>query len=177
MRDLFITDLPAWSLVFRAATVFLVLVLMLRLANKRQVAQLGLPDFVALLLISNAVQNAMNGGDNSLVGGLLMAGVLVLLATGLQYLTYRSPRVERIVQGAPTLLIHKGQVIDANLRGELMSRRELHAILRKQGIDDVAEVAEAVLESDGYLSLIKHGEAIPVASRDDLFDDGEPKRA
>lgn len=171
MHDLFVSDLPLANLAFRAATVFIVLLLLLRLANKRQVAQLGMPDFVALLLVSNAVQNAMNGGDNSLVGGLVMALVLIVLSTLFQYATYRSPALERIVQGAPTLLIHRGEIVDAHLRRELLTRRELHAMLRKQGVHDVGEVAEAVLESDGYVSIVKKGEPIPTGVRDDVFDD------
>ena len=171
MHDLFVTDIPAWNLAFRAAAVFVALLFMLRLANKRQVAQLGMPDFVALLLVSNAVQNAMNGGDNSLVGGLLMAVVLIALSTAFQYASFRSPRLERLVQGGPTLLIHRGQIVDSNLRRELLSRRELHAMLRRQDIHAIGEVAEAVLESDGYLSIVKVGEPIPVGVRDDLFGD------
>lgn len=173
MDDLFRTDLPIWNLVFRAAVVFVALLLMLRLANKRQVAQLGLPDFIALLLVSNAVQNSMNGGDNSLTGGLLMALVLILLSTLFQWASYRSPRLERLVQGGPTLLIHRGQIVDANLRRELLTRRELHAMLRRQGVHAIDEVAEAVLESDGYLSVVKKGEPIPVGVRDDVFDEAK----
>ena len=171
MNDLFRTDLPVWNLAFRATVVFFALLAMLRLANKRQVAQLGLPDFIALLLVSNAVQNSMNGGDNSLTGGLIMALVLIALSSLFQYATFRSAKLERIVQGAPTLLIHRGQIVDAHLRRELLTRRELHAMLRKQGVHDVDEVAEAVLESDGYLSIVKKGESIPTGVRGDLFDD------
>jgi uncharacterized membrane protein YcaP (DUF421 family) len=173
MHALFHTDLPAWVLIVRATAVFVGVLFMLRLAGKRQVSQLGMPDFVALLLISNAVQNAMNGGDNSLVGGLLMALVLIVLSVAFQYATFRSAKLERIVQGAPTLLIHHGEVIDANLKRELLSRRELHAMLRKQGVQDVSEVVEAVLESDGFVSVIKKGETIPSGVRADIFDECE----
>jgi uncharacterized membrane protein YcaP (DUF421 family) len=176
MHDLFRTDLPVWVLAFRASAVFLGVLLMLRLAGKRQVAQLGMPDFVALLLISNAVQNAMNGGDNSLIGGLLMALVLVVLSSAFQYATFRSPKLERLVQGAPTLLIHHGQIVETNLKRELLSKRELHAILRRQGVHDMSEVAEAVLESDGYVSIIRKGETIPTGVRDDIFEEcADPK--
>jgi uncharacterized membrane protein YcaP (DUF421 family) len=176
MNDLFRTDLPVWVLAFRATAVFVAVLFMLRLAGKRQVAQLGMPDFVALLLISNAVQNAMNGGDNSLAGGLLMALVLILLSVIFQYATFRSRKIERLVQGSPTLLIHKGEFVEANLKHELLSRRELHAMLRRQGVHEMSEVAEAVLESDGYVSIIKKGETIPTGVRDDIFDEcADPK--
>ena len=171
IHDLFHTDVPVWILIFRAATVFIVLLFLLRLAGKRQVASLGLPDFIALLLISNAVQNSMNGGDNSLVGGLMMAVVLVLLSNGCQYATYRSRKFERLVQGSPTLLIHHGKIIEKHMERELLSHRELHAMLRKQGVHSLDEVAEAVLESDGYVSIIRKGEPMPADARKELLDD------
>src|SRR5438270_5606910 len=106
LHSLLYTDIPWWSLVIRAVVVYVAVLLLLRVAGKRQVGQMGMTEFVALLLISNAVQNAMNGGDNSLVGGLILAGVLIALATLFAYLTFRSSRFERAVQGRPTLLIH-----------------------------------------------------------------------
>ncbi len=177
MQDLFHMSVPAWNLVLRAVTVFLSLVFMLRIAGKRQVAQLGMGDFVALMLISNAVQNSMNGGDNSLVGGLIIAAVLIALSFLLQFATFRSKRVERIVQGGPTLLIHRGSIVEANLKRELLSIRELHAMLRRQGVHSMDEVAEAVLESDGYISLVRKGEPIPTGVRDDIFQETSGPKA
>src|SRR5947207_4934318 len=80
LHSLFVFDIPWWSLLLRGALVYVCVLLLLRVAGKRQVAQMGISDFVALLLISNAVQNSMNGGDNSLVGGVLLAIVLSLLS-------------------------------------------------------------------------------------------------
>lgn len=169
MHDLLYPSVPFWNLLLRGGVVFIAILFMLRIAGKRQVAQLGLADFVALMLISNAVQNSMNGGDNSLLGGLVLALVLILLSTAFQYATFRSKRIERIVQGGPTLLIHRGNVIEANLKRELLSMRELHSILRRQGVHTMSEVAEAVLESDGYVSVVKKGEPIPIGTREDIF--------
>src|SRR3954452_15771687 len=107
VHGLFLTDVPWWSLVIRAGVVYVAVLLLLRIAGKRQVGQMGMTEFVALLLISNAVQNAMNGGDNSLIGGLILAAVIIALGTGFAYVSYRYPQVERLVQGRPTLLIHK----------------------------------------------------------------------
>src|SRR5262249_11661962 len=73
LRELFIPDIPWWSLVLRAVIAYAAVMILLRLAGKRQVGQMAMPEFVAVLLISNAVQNSMNGGDNSLAGGLLLA--------------------------------------------------------------------------------------------------------
>ena len=155
LQELYRTDVPTWSLLARAVTVYIAVLLLLRVSGKRQVAQMGMAEFVALLLISNAVQNAMNGGDNSLIGGIVLAAALILLSYGFQYATYRSRKFEQLVQGRPTLLIHRGKILADHLKRELLTVRELRAILRKQGIHDLHEIDEAILESDGYVSVTK----------------------
>jgi uncharacterized membrane protein YcaP (DUF421 family) len=156
-RSLYLPDIPTWSLVLRAIVVYGAVLLLLRVAGKRQVAQLGISDFVALLLISNAVQNSMNGGDNSLLGGILLAGVLILLSYFFQYATFRSRKLEHLIQGRPTLLVHHGKILQEHLNRELMTVRELKSILRKQGVE-LCDISEAILESDGYVSVIKKEE-------------------
>ena len=158
MSTLWLPDIPWWHLIIRAAVVFVAVLFLLRLAGKRQVGQLGIGQFVALLLISNAVQNAMNGGDNSLTGGLVLAGVLIVLSYCLEVITYRSKTLENLVQGRPTLLVHRGKVLSDQLKRELLSVRELRAILRRQGIHSLDEIEEAVLESDGFVSVVKKSE-------------------
>jgi uncharacterized membrane protein YcaP (DUF421 family) len=132
---------------------------------------MGMAEFVALLLISNAVQNAMNGGDNSLTGGIVLAAAILVLGYLFQYATFRSRKLERLVQGAPTLLIHHGKLLPDHLRHELLSIRELRAMLRKQGIHDLHDVEEAVLESDGFISITKKAEAPEMADwqRSDVY--------
>jgi uncharacterized membrane protein YcaP (DUF421 family) len=146
-------DLPVWALVVRGAVVYLAVIVLLRIAGKRQVAQMGMTEFVALLLISNAVQNAMNGGDASLAGGLVLAVTIIGCAYAMTYLTYRSRRIERLIQGRPTLLVHHGQIIHKHLKKELLSVPEMLSVLRKQGVTNLDDVAEAVLESDGFISV------------------------
>ncbi|MBI4582130.1 MAG: DUF421 domain-containing protein [Planctomycetes bacterium] len=158
MGGLWIPDVAWWQLVVRAVVVFVAVLLLLRVSGKRQVGQMGVAQFVALLLISNAVQNAMNGGDNSLGGGLILAGALIVLSYVFEVLTYRSKRFETLVQGRPTLLVHHGKVLTEHLHRELLNERELRAILRHQGIRHLDEVQEAILESDGYVSLVRKTE-------------------
>jgi uncharacterized membrane protein YcaP (DUF421 family) len=155
LRDLLIPSLPLWNLIVRSVIVYDAVLMLLRLSGKRQVANLGTSELVALLLISNAVQNAMNGGDNSLPGGLVLAGVLMVMSFILAALTYFSRDWERFIQGRPTLLIHHGVLQRHNLRRELLNVRELRAQLRKQGVQDIHDVEEAVLESDGYISIVR----------------------
>ena len=161
MHNLWITDIPMWQLVIRGAVVFVAVLFLLRLSGKRQVGQLGIAQLVALLLISNAVQNSMNGGDNSITAGLVLAVVLIVLSYLVEVITYRSKTIENLVQGRPTLLIHQGRVITDHLRRELLSTRELRAILRRQGIHHLDEIEEAVLESDGYVSIVRKSEVKP----------------
>jgi uncharacterized membrane protein YcaP (DUF421 family) len=155
LRELYRNDVHWWSLVLRAIVVFCAVLLLLRIAGKRAIANMGMAEFVALLLISNAVQNAMNGGDNSLIGGLILATVIMLMSRGFQYATFRWRKVERIVQGQPTMLIHHGKILHDHLNRELLNVRELRTILRKQGIHDLSDVCEAVLESDGFVSVTR----------------------
>ena len=171
LPSLFHTDLPWWNLVVRAGVVYIAVLLLLRLAGKRQVAQMSMIELVAVLLISNAVQNSMNGGDNSLLGGIILAAVILLLSTALAYATYRNCRFERWVHGRPTLLIHHGKILHERLSRELMTVKELKQILRKQSIHNLLEVAEAVLESDGFVSVVKKEELQEewVQERNDVY--------
>ncbi len=137
---------------------YLAVLLLLRLGGKRQIGQMGSGEFVAILLISNAVQNAMNGGDNSISGGLILATVIIALSVLIAYLTYKSRRWEAVFEGKPTILIHKGKILQDHLEKELLNLRELKIMLRHQDIHDLSEIAEAVLESDGQLSIIKKSE-------------------
>jgi uncharacterized membrane protein YcaP (DUF421 family) len=153
-----IVGFPWWHLVIRAVVVYIAVLFLLRMTGKRQIGQMGMAQFVALLLISNAVQNSMNGGDNSITGGLILAATLMILSYFFAIITYNSKDWENFVQGRPTLLIHHGLLLKENLRRELLSIRELRVLLRKQGIHDLNEIEEAVLESDGFISIVKKTE-------------------
>jgi uncharacterized membrane protein YcaP (DUF421 family) len=128
---------------------------MLRISGKRQIGQMGATEFVSILLISNAVQNSMNGGDNSLSGGLLLAAVIIVLSISIAYLTYYSRAFSRVFEGTPRLLVHNGNVIPKAFQRELLSMPEFHTLLRKQGIHGTKEIKSAVLEADGTLSIIR----------------------
>jgi len=158
MKDLFTLGVTPLDLVLRAGIVFLFVLILLRISGKRQLGQMSATEFVALLLISNAVQNAMNGGDNSLVGGLLLAAVLIFLSWLISELTYRHAKFRAIFEGTPTLLVHKGKIVEKHLAQERLSYSELKTLLRKQGIHQISEIDSAILESDGTLSVTKVSE-------------------
>ncbi|MBI1859425.1 MAG: DUF421 domain-containing protein [Deltaproteobacteria bacterium] len=158
IHSLFHLSLPPQELVIRGCGVFLYVLILLRIAGKRQMAQMSATEFVAILLISNAVQNAMNGGDNSLAGGLILAGVLIFLSWLISWLTFRYRKARTIFEGTPTLVIHKGTPIDQHLVREHLPRSELMVLLRKQGVHHFSDVHTAVLEADGSLSITRNSE-------------------
>jgi uncharacterized membrane protein YcaP (DUF421 family) len=145
---------PWWELVVRSVVVYAFLIVLLRVTGKRQVGQLAPFDLVLLLVLSNAVQNSMNAGDNSLIGGLIAASTLIALNYVVAMLTYRSKRIEALVEGRPQLLIHNGRLIAAALNEARMTHHELNAALRQAGCSSVEEVHYAVLENNGSVSVV-----------------------
>lgn len=152
---MFSLQTPWWELLLRGSLVYLALFLIFRLSGKRQVGQLTPFDLVLLLIISNAVQNAMVGPDTSLVGGLIVAVVLILWNRLLGYLSTRSHRLERLIEGRPEVVVHRGRVYDDVLRRNDISLDELRAALRRNGAFDISEVEYALLETNGALSVKK----------------------
>lgn len=153
-------DLPvsALGIVGRTAVVYLVVLIALRLAGKREIGQLTVFDLVVLLLLSNAVQNAMVGPDTSLLGGLIAAVVLLLLNAGIAQLRLRSPRLRHLVEGTPTVLVLHGQMIPRGMQREGLDEEMLEAALREHGVARVGEVEMAVLETDGSISVVPAGQ-------------------
>ena len=142
-----------WELVLRGSVVYLVLFLLFRFSGKRQAGQMTPFDLLLLLIISNAVQNAMVGSDTSLPGGLLVAAVLIFWNQLLGWITSRSRRVEALVDGRPEVLVHNGQVFADVLARNRLSLEELRSALRREGCFDLNEVAFAVLETNGAISV------------------------
>src|SRR5512140_3731475 len=103
-------SVPWWELIVRSAAVYVFLLVLIRITGKRQVGQLAPFDLVLLLVLSNAVQNSMNAGDNSLVGGLISAATLVLLNWLIGFATYRNKKLEELIEGRPLVLIHHGRL-------------------------------------------------------------------
>jgi uncharacterized membrane protein YcaP (DUF421 family) len=155
VNGFFHLDLPWFELVVRGTAVYVFVLVLLRITGKRQLGQMGATEFVAILLISNAVQNAMNGGDNSLGGGLVLATTLIAVSSLISYLTFRSRTCGVIFEGTPTLLIHNSKILHKNLGREHLTITDLKILLRKQGVHDLQEIATAILEADGSLSVTK----------------------
>ncbi len=140
--------------VVRTLVVYLALLVGLRLAGKRELGQMTPFDLAVLLVISNAVQNAMVGPDVSLTGGLVAATTLVLANRVVTWLGVRSPRVRAELVGSPTLLVHEGKLLPEHLRHEQVTEDDVLQALREHGIEDLRAVKDAVLEPDGTISVI-----------------------
>ena len=147
--------IPWWELILRSAVVYLFLIAILRITGKRQVGQLAPFDLVLLLVLSNAVQNSMNGGDNSLFGGLISAATLIALNYGVALATFKSRRLEAVIEGRPQVLIHDGKLFEDVMAKAKLTHHELHGALRQGGCASVEEVKSAILENNGAISVIQ----------------------
>jgi uncharacterized membrane protein YcaP (DUF421 family) len=136
--------------------VYLFIVIAIRLFGKRELAQLSVIDLVFILLISNAVQNAMVGPDSSLTGGLVAATTLFVINYLLKYLQYRFPKFGKIVQGDAIMLIYEGELIPEHLKRVRMTEEELMEAIREHGVSKIREVDLAVLEVDGNISVLSN---------------------
>lgn len=148
-------ELPVLEKIIRAAAVYAFLLVALRLTGKRQLGQMSSFDLVVLLILSNTVQNAIIGNDNSVTGGIIGAITILVLNYAVAHLVVANKSAERLIEGAPTLLIHNGKCIEQNLRRELLTRDELMAALRRQGILSIEEVRVALLEETGAITAVK----------------------
>ena len=169
-RDMFVITLPILEKILRPVIVYFFLVVMLRLSGKRELVQLNPFDLVVLLTLSNTVQNAIIGDDNSLSGGLL--GATSLLAVN--YLTvrflYKHKNLDQLVEGRADVLIENGQLRPEHLKKELISTAQLEAAARKQGFGSLSEVDQCILEPGGTLSFIGKKPDVDVMRHRELLD-------
>lgn len=145
---------PWWEFVLRAVLVYGFLLLIFRLTGKRQVGQLAPFDLILLLVVSNAVQNSMNAGDNTVSAGLILVLTLVALNAAMGWLTFRSRKAERLVEGRAVVLVHNGKVVKSALEAEQITHEELMQAIRQQGLTDLDQVRVALLENNGQISVI-----------------------
>ena len=146
--------IPAWHIFIRTAVVYLAVFVGLRVMGKRELGQMTVFDLVVILLIANAVQNAMVGPDTSLIGGVLAAFTLLLLNYAVSLLRLSSPFWGRLVEGMPTVLVQDGEFVAPHLRKEGVGRAELEMAMREHGVESVQDVRLAVLETDGSISIV-----------------------
>jgi len=151
---MWIPSLAWWEFIVRGAIVYFFVLLLLRITGKRQVGQLAPFDLVLLLILSNAVQNAMNGGDNSITAGIIISVTLVGLNFLVGWATFKSRKLEEVIEGRAVLLVHNGHVNHQSMESVKMTIHELEAAIRANGCAGVHEVRIAVLENSGDVTVI-----------------------
>jgi len=159
--DILRPEITVAEKVLRSVVVYLFLLAAFRLAGKRTLGQMTAFDLVVLLIISNVVQNALIGNDNSLGGGLIGATTILVLNAIVAWITFRYKRVERIVEHSPTVIVRHGRILRDSLRRERLSLAELRSALRTQGVMSLQDVRYVILEEDGKLSVISRRAAEP----------------
>jgi len=145
-----------FKIVLSSSAVYLFIIVAIRLFGKKELAQLSIIDLVFILLISNAVQNAMVGSDASLSGGLVAATTLFIINYLFKFLLFRFPKLGNYVQGNEMLLIYKGQLNKANMDKARITHDELSEAVREHGVAEIRDVDLAVLEIDGNISIISN---------------------
>ncbi|WP_298438632.1 YetF domain-containing protein [Ottowia sp.] len=151
---MFQLSVPWWEFVVRGVVVYLFLLVFLRLTGRRQIGQYDPFDLILLLILSNAVQNSMNAGDNSLVGGLISALTLIGCHVLMSRLTWMSPRLARWIDGRPRVLIRTGQLDADTMRDERLTSDDVHAALRAAGCLHTHEVERATIENNGQITVV-----------------------
>ncbi len=167
-QDMFVLGVPLIEKIVRPVVVYAFLVAGLRLAGKRELAQLNPFDLVVLLTLSNTVQNAIIGNDNSITGGVIGAGTLLGLNYWVNRLLYGHERLERLVEGDADLLIENGAVCEDALKRELITRVDLEMAAHKQGFTSLDEIERAVLEPGGGMCFFAKKPSAESTRHDEL---------
>jgi uncharacterized membrane protein YcaP (DUF421 family) len=138
----------------KSITIYVFIVAAIRIFGKKELAQLSVIDLVFILLISNSVQNAMVGNDNSLLGGIAAAMGLFIINYIFKWLLKRFPGFGAVVQGKAVMLVYKGKVLNDNMDHAMLTKDELDAAVREHGVNSCSDVDLAILEADGNISVL-----------------------
>ena len=153
-RDMFVMGLPLLEKILRPVFVYAFLVVSLRLFGKRELVQLNPFDLVVLLTLSNTVQNAIIGEDNSVLGGIVGATSLLVTNYFVVRFLYGHRKLDQLVEGKAEILIENGKVLAHRLKGDFITMPQLEAAARKQGFESLSEVDKCVLEPGGTLTFV-----------------------
>ncbi len=147
-------SLPWWEFVLRGVIVYVFLTLVLRLTGSRQMGHIGALDMVQLLVLSNTVQNAMNGGDNSIPGGLICAMTVITINHVVAWLAFQFPSLGRMIEGRAIVLVRDGKIVEGERRRAMISREEIMAALRENDCSSLEQVRFVTLENTGEITVV-----------------------
>jgi uncharacterized membrane protein YcaP (DUF421 family) len=150
-------SIPWWEFIVRCILVYVFLIVILRISGKRQIGQLAPFDLVLLLVLSNSVQNSMTGGDNSVLGGIIAATTLIAINYFVGFATFRSKRLELLIEGRPEVLIHNGKLFEDVMARAQLTHHEVDAALRQAGCTSIEQVHCAILENNGSITVTQRG--------------------
>ena len=153
-NDMFVIGLPVLEKIIRPIIVYLALIIGLRVAGKRELAQLNPFDLVVLLTLSNTVQNAIIGNDNSVTGGIIGAATLLVINYVVVQFVYNNAKIEKLVEGDEDILIENGKILPEILKRDIISKNELEIAAHKQGYASLDDIESARLEPEGGISFI-----------------------
>ena len=170
LHDMFALGVPVLEKMMRPIIVYIFLIAGLRLGGKRELAQLNPFDLVVLLTLSNAVQNAIIGDDNSVTGGLIGAATLLILNHFVVRMLYGHDRIEHLVEGDADVLIDKGVVQQARLKQELITHGELVSAAHKQGFGSLDDVERAILEPGGTICFFGKEPSLDMQRHREILD-------
>ncbi len=154
LGTLLVPVLPWWELLLRGVIVYAFLLVLIRITGRRQTGMMTPFDFILLLILSNTVQNAMNGGDNSLGGGLFLAGTLVVINWIMLILSRHFRLVHWVLVGRPVFLVRDGEILEKVMHRERITHHELMSALRSAGLANIEQAKDVILETNGTISVI-----------------------
>jgi uncharacterized membrane protein YcaP (DUF421 family) len=153
--EIFGLTVSPWELVIRGSAMYVFLFVLFRVVVRRRVGSIGMADILILVIVADAAQNGMSGEYRSVTDAFILVGTLIGWNMLIDWLTFRVPRLQRILEPPPLLLIDNGRVLWPNLRHEFLSETELHTKLRENGVTDPKEVDKAYMEPDGQVTVLK----------------------
>jgi uncharacterized membrane protein YcaP (DUF421 family) len=153
--ELFGLSVSPLEMIVRGTAMYWFLFLLFRLVVRRRVGAVGISDILLLVIIADAAQNAMSGEYRSITDGFILVATIVAWNHLIDWLTWRSPALQKVLEPPPLMLIREGSVLRRNMRHELISEEELKSKLREHGVTDAAQVREAYMEPDGQITVIK----------------------
>lgn len=157
-KSIFSPNIPFLEIILRGTVMYLALFILLRLILKRQTGTLGMTDLLLITLLADASQNGMAGDYKSLPEGIVLVATIIFWNYTLDWLSFKFPGFQRLIEPPPLPLIKNGQLLRRNMRKELITEADLLGQMREQGIADVSKVKEAFIESDGRISIIERKE-------------------
>ena len=153
--EIFGISVSPLELIIRGTAMYLFLFLLFRVVVRRRVGAIGMADILILVIIADAAQNAMSGEYKSVTEGAILVGTIMFWNVAIDWLNFRVPALRPWLEPPPLLLIQNGRILRRNLRHEYVTEDELKAKLREKGVKEYSEVAEAHMESDGSVSVLK----------------------